>query len=130
MINFWAKYSSQDLAGSSEAAREAWWQHYIGVKEELVESVLQDMPPDAGGCALDASDDPAVEPRDGQGAAGGAEWGSPRYSSWGRREMRDDIAAAGATGFLGSRHMSGLAELASRIPGIASRCFASVLRET
>ena len=93
------------LAGSSEAAREAWWQHYIGVKEELVQTVLQDLPPgetlipdaDAGDRAPEPSGDPANGASDEAGVADDADEGPPRSCGLGEREMRGDAAAAGAS---------------------------------
>ncbi len=48
-------------------APEVWWAHYIAVKQELVETVLQDLPPASG--ARDAGPD---------SAAARAAWDAPR----------------------------------------------------
>ncbi len=72
-------------AGSYADEREAWWEHYIAVKQELVESVLQDVPPRRGG------------PGDGgPTAAAAADWDAPCAAGWRRREARAGDSAAGA----------------------------------
>ncbi|KAK9831489.1 hypothetical protein WJX81_001358 [Elliptochloris bilobata] len=97
------------LAGGSEEAREAWWQHYIAVKQELVDFVLQDVPPDDGDSALDPSSDRNPDPR-GEPCVADAVWSAPSAAGWGRREGRGGGDAAGA------RHGAVMAQLLRGTP--------------
>lgn len=62
-----------------------WWANYIAVKQELVETVLQDLPPASG--APDAGVD---------SAAAKAAWDAPCAAGWSAREARASGDAAGA----------------------------------
>ncbi len=66
-------------------APEVWWANYIAVKQELVETVLQDLPPASG--APDAGPD---------SAAAKAAWDAPCAAGWSAREARASGDAAGA----------------------------------